>query len=102
MPVSKWGAASTADPVECAMMKFHKETFQKLSILKVLMKKKYESPVSKFTDNNNNKVAELRKLSKDSIHPKYGFPLSVLNSAHAYDLDEHVFLHGKVKDSEGF
>ena len=46
LPVSKWGAAST---VECAMMKFHKETFQKFSILKALMKNKYIRPISNVT-----------------------------------------------------
>ena len=90
------GKARTVDPVECAMMKFHKETFQKLSILKALKKNKYIYiwPPSKVT--TNNKAAELLKLLKESIHPKYGIPLPVLNSAHAYDLDEHVFLHGKM------
>ena len=50
-----------------------------------------------------NKVAESLKL-KEPIHPKYGIQLPVLNSIHAYDLDEQVLLHGKMiqKDFKQF
>ena len=93
IPASKWGKSHTVDPIECAMMKFHKETFQKISILKDLNRNLKVRPLSKVS--NNNKEAELQKLFKEPIHPKYGIPLSVLKSAHAYDLNEHVFLRGK-------
>ena len=34
IPASKWGTARTFDPIECAMLKLHKETFQGISTAK--------------------------------------------------------------------
>ena len=85
IPVSRWGTAHTVDPVECAMMKLFKETFQDISLMK-----KLDLNSVNMTRKTKHITNWLWTLSQPG-HPKYGIPLPVLKHAHAYDI-----MHGNI------
>ena len=85
IPASRWGTPHTVDPIECAMMKLHKETFQDISLMKKLdLNSVNMTRKTKFLTN------WLWTLSQP-VHPKYGIPLPVLTNTHAYDI-----MHGDI------
>ena len=90
IPASKWGNARTFDPVECAMLKFHKKTFQGISVAKSLAQSPYDDMYVKQVNTIRDKDKRKLYLSfHEPVHPKYGIPLPVLTDAHAYDLDKN-------------
>ena len=76
VPASKWGSASTVDPVDCAMMKLHKNTFRDISLMK---------KVDLHTINTTTSRTKRLKMFDQPVHPKYGIPLSVLTHVQLYD-----------------
>ena len=92
IPASKWGKAHIVDPVDCAIMKLHRMTFQDISAAKILNRDLLLKRAGNVTD----KKKKTYYLSlTEPVHPKYGIPLPVLKHAHAYDLNEGVFPRGK-------
>ena len=93
IPSSKWGKAHTVDPVDCAMMKLHRMTFQDISAAKFLNK----DLILKRTGNVADEKKKIYYFSlTEPVHPKYGIPLPVLKHAQAYDLNEGVFPRGRT------
>ena len=80
IPASRWGIASTVDPIDCAMMKLHRRTFSSISLMKIL------DPNLVETILNFKNTTEWFRALAHPIHPKYGIPLPVLTLAHAYDI----------------
>ena len=76
IPTSKWGIAHTVDPVDCAMMKLHRNTFGYISVMK-----KVDLRAAKTFPR-----ARRLKMFSQPIHPKYGIPLSVLTDMTVYDV----------------
>ena len=80
IPASKWGSADTVDPVECAMMLFHKATFKLIYLIK-----KHDHYLLKTVLKKEILTKWLPALDQP-INPKYGIPLAVLTLADAYDI----------------
>ena len=98
IPASKWGDVRTVDPIHCAMMKFHKYTFNYISVSK-LNPQLISRQLYKVKDNN---IRELYQSVVQPVDPKYGIPLPVLNIAHAYDLNELIVSHGQEVRAKRF
>ena len=95
IPTSKWGKAHTIDPIECAMMKLHKKTFQQMSVFRKFPKLDQGVFVQHARKLRKKKIREMYLSFDQPIHPRYGIPLRVLTHAQAYDLNEHVVTHGQ-------
>ena len=95
IPASRWGRSHTVDPIDCAMMKLHKLSFQRTSAMKNLNKEYITKHITRISTINKRK-RNLYLASAQPVHPKYGIPLPVLNHAAAYDFNENVFRHGEM------
>ena len=93
IPASRWGSSHTVDPIDCAMMKLHKLTYQIISVMKKLSKDFIATHIPKI---RRKTTRELYRASAQPVNLKYGVPLPVLNHAHAYDLNENVLRHGEM------
>ena len=91
IPASRWGKAHTVDPIDCALMKLHRMTFQDISAAKILNRDLLLKRVRNVTDK---KKKTYYFSVTEPVHPRYGIPLPVLKHAHAYDLNEGVFVRG--------
>ena len=89
IPASKWGSARTFDPIECALLKFYKNTFLGISAAKSLAQNPYDMYVKHVNKIRNKNKRKMYLSFHEPVHPKYGIPLLVLTDAHAYDLDKN-------------
>ena len=99
IPASRWGSSHTVDPIDCAMMKLHKLTYQRISVMKKLSKDFITKHIAKMRTKSSR---ELYLASAQPVNSKYGIPLPVLNHAHAYDLNENVLRHGEIVRHKDF
>ena len=95
IPANRWGKAYTVDPVDCAMMKLHRMTFQHISTAKMFNKELLLKRLGIVTDEE---MKQFYFSMTEPVHPKYGIPLPVLKHVKAYDLHEGVFHVQKLKE----
>ena len=89
IPASKWGRNYVLGPIDCAMMKFHKRTFQGISMAKSFVQ---NSNIDKYAEQvktvKNEDARDFYLSFQNPVHPKYGIPLSAYKHKLAYDLDK--------------